>query len=164
MTLLLSFLLLLATPRAHEYHVSKCRINYDAPTRAYQITLHLFIDDLETALRARGIDHLRIGTERESSEADRHLMGYLREQLALHADGAPLAYTYVGKEVADDLLGLFVYLEIPEQPLPGSFAVRNELLTEVFDDQQNIVQLEFSAGARGYFICNRADPREELTF
>ena len=151
-------------PATHEYHVSKSRINYDVPTRAYQITLHLFIDDLETALRARGAEGLRIGTARESDAADTHLLAYLRDQLQLRADDRALTYTLLGKEVAEDLMGLYVYLEIPDQAVPARFEVTNALLTEVFDDQQNIVQLDFGPAATGYFICNRADPSERLEF
>ena len=164
-TLLLSALLFFTGHSdAHEYHVSKSRINYDAETRAYQLTLHLFIDDLEEALRLQGTTGLRVGTEREAADADTHLAAYLRRQLRLTADGAPLHYTYLGKEVADDLMGLFVFLEIPDQAVPRRFTVENRLLTEVHDDQQNIVQVELSADARGYFICNRTDPTEELVF
>ena len=164
-TLLFSVLLFLTgLPTVHEYHVSKSRINYDAETRAYQLTLHLFIDDLEEALRLQGTTGLRVGTEREAADTDTHLAAYLRRQLRLTADDTPLRYTYLGKEVADDLMGLFIYLEIPDQAVPRRFTVENRLLTEVHDDQQNIVQVELSDEARGYFICNRADPTEELIF
>ena len=161
--LLLCFALLLPTAdAAHDYHVSKSRIHYDADARAYQITLHLFIDDLEAALRLRGIDGLYLGTERETAEADTYVATYLQDRFNLRADSTTLGYTYLGKEVSEDLMAFYIYLEVANVALDPSLDVTNALLTEVHDDQRNIVQIQVGKAIRGYFICTREDPSERV--
>ena len=165
MSYLLFALYLLWSPTAdtaHEYHVSKSRINYDIEARAYQFTLHLFIDDLEAALHLRGLNDLYLGTEREVANADQYITTYLRDQFRLTADAAPLTYTMLGKEVSDDLMGFYLYLEVADTPPANILSITNRLLTEVHDDQRNIVQVQTGDKLHGYFICTREDPSGEV--
>ena len=168
--MLYSLLLLLfaystdAGPAAHEFHVSKSRIVYDTETQAFQITLHVFIDDLELALAERGAEKLFVGTELEKPAADDHIEAYLRQHFQIHTPDHALAYQWLGKETADDLMGLFIYLEIPDQAIPKQLTVTNRLLTEVYDDQKNIVQVDIPNRPQGYVLCTRADETKVMAF
>ena len=57
--------------KSHDFHLSKCDIIYSAEEKAIQISLQLFIDDLELALAAEGHEDLGICTSKESDSADK---------------------------------------------------------------------------------------------
>jgi hypothetical protein len=164
--LISSFLLLLpGNPEVrHDFHVSRIKITYAEAQGELQMTLHLFIDDLEEALRQQGIDGLRLGTAREAEEADRHLFAYLQRRLQLRLEDEPLGYQLLGKEVSEDLGAFYLYLLVEEVPRPHRLWVRNNLLFELFDDQQNIVQLIGPGYQRGNFIFHHGYQEDTAVF
>lgn len=155
MNYLFSLLFLITTPAAHEFHISTTTIHYDDKTGAFQIVLHTFIDDLEEALRQRGHDKLFLGTELETKPAEGALREYISESLQLRAGDSDLPYDWVGRETTHDLSALYIYLEIPETSLPPELTIRNRLLTEVYDDQQNIIHVTGPGGLKGYLLLRR---------
>jgi len=122
----------------HEFHLSKGTVNYDSKSSSLQVTLHIFIDDLEVALAKRGIEELKIGTEKESNDSDQHIKEYISDHLIFISDSDTLSQVFLGKENSDDLLAIWCYLEI-EDYKSGNLSVENTILTEIFDDQKNIV-------------------------
>ena len=56
--------------KSHDFHLSKCDIIYSTEEKAFQISLQLFIDDLEIALAAEGHENLGICTPNESDKAE----------------------------------------------------------------------------------------------
>ena len=149
-------------PPAHEFHISTTTIHYDQKTEAFQIVLHTFIDDLEEALRQRGHDKLFLGTEMESERATAALETYIRESFQLNAPDTPLDYTWIGRETTHDLSALYIYLEIPKTALPPELTIVNRLLTEVYDDQQNIVHITGPGGLKGYLLLRRHRERQTV--
>lgn len=149
MRLLLIFsLFFLEAPLAevHEFHVSRARIEYAEDAQEWQISLHVFIDDLEKALAEKGSSDLFLGTARESAKADEYLESYVRRYFKLYNGEQELQWQWLGKETSDDLTAFWIYLYIsnarPDQPLK----VQNKILLDMYSDQQNMVQVR---GAKG---------------
>ena len=38
----------------HDFHLSRSEINYDSPSATLQVTVHIFVDDLEKVLTKTG--------------------------------------------------------------------------------------------------------------
>ena len=151
-------------PVAHEYHVATTTINYDEKTRAFQIVVHAFIDDLEAALRERGHDRLFLGTERETPEAETYLRNYLDANFALDTGDDALRWQWVGHETSEDLNALYIYLEVPDVDLPPAMNVEMPLLTEIYDDQRNMIHVTGPDGLAGYLLLYREYDRETIKF
>ena len=96
----------------HEFHLSKFLFEYVPEEEALQITMYMFIDDFEAALSEKKIDNMYICTEKEDEQADRHIFEYLQDKIQLSVDGQPLNFEYVGKELAEDIIGMWCYLEV----------------------------------------------------
>jgi hypothetical protein len=137
----LLFLLSVVQPDVHDFHVSKCVIDFRPQEKALQISLHLFIDDLEEALRQQGHHDLLICTERESAQAETYIQNYLTQRLQLFINGKSSDFTFIGKEISDDLSGVWCYLEVTGVEVFNRIRVKNTLLFEIFDDQKNIVSI-----------------------
>ena len=153
-----------STTDVHEFHVSKLIVEHSQEDKALQITLHLFIDDLEEALREQGADNLFLCTERESKKADEYLYKYLQQKLKLQKGGQELKFDYVGKEVSEDLQAVWCYLEITDINAIKQLNISNSLLMEIFDDQKNIVNVRIPGVKQGYFLLVKGNSSKDLEF
>jgi hypothetical protein len=150
---------------AHDFHMSKGQIEYAAAEQSLQITLHFFIDDMEEALRRSGADKLFLGSERETAQAEDHLVAYLRRHLALTVDGKPVNFRFMGKETGDDYMGLWCYLIVEDLgQAPRQISIRYDLLQEVFSDQKNILNVLGPGGKRATLLFEKDNALQKAQF
>ena len=142
-TFLVTFLMIYAPSPAHTdlhaFHLSKSEIYYNKNNLSFEISLHLFIDDLEEAMKNAGMVNPYISTSKEIPDADSLISVYLDEHFSLIADGQKINFNFLGKEDSEDLIAIWCYLEGEEVENPKEITLQNKLLVEVFDDQKNIV-------------------------
>lgn len=136
----------------HEFHLSNTEIRYNVEESALQITSRIFIDDLESALAAKGKEGLFICTEKESPDAETFIAAYLDNNLLITVDGTVQKFNFLGKEVSDDLQAVWCYMEIQNIQCNDAITVENNVLLEIFDDQKNIVRLNLDSGKKAMFI------------
>ena len=148
----------------HEFHISKCLIEYNEKEKALQLTLHLFIDDLEEALRQQGADELFICTDKESEKAEDYIYKYLQNNLAIDLEDQSLTYNFIGKEISEDLVAVWCYLEIENIERFNKIHVKNNILLEVFEDQKNIISVIGPDRKKGYLLFNNAKNEETIEF
>ena len=148
----------------HEFHISKCQIEYNEEAQALQISLHLFIDDLEEALRQHGADKLYICTEKESEKAESYIYKYLQQKLQIDLEGQAIHYGFLGKEISEDLAAVWCYLEVENITAFAKMRIKNNLLMEVFDDQKNIISVLGPKQKKSYFLFDQANNEETLEF
>jgi len=151
-------------PADHDFHVSKCLVEYNEGEQSLQISLHLFIDDLEEALRRQGADKLFICTKKEAPRAESHIFQYLRKHFSFEADGQKREYTFIGKEVSEDLMAAWCYLEIAGVKKLETLKVSNSLLMEVFDDQKNLVSITGPGRKQGLLMFQKGDTVKTAKF
>ena len=149
---------------AHEFHVSKCQIEYNQEEKAIQVTLHIFLNDLEEALRQKGADKLFICTEKENDKAEAYLVDYLRERFHLEVNKQPAAFIFIGKEPSEDLQATWCYLEFTGIEQLKNLKIENNLLLEAFEDQKNIVSVMASGKQLGYFLFQSGHRTESMSF
>jgi len=148
----------------HDYHLSKCLIEYNSSDQAVQVSLQVFIDDLEEALRREGHDKLSLCTPKEAPDAEGYFKEYLNKHFILTVNGEQRAYNYLGKEVSEDLLSLWCYLEIEGIDQIQDLGVTNDILMETFDDQQNIVQIKGPRNQGGMWLFKKGESSDEVKF
>ena len=152
------------TVPAHEFHISKCLIEFNEKEKALQFTLHLFIDDLEEALKLQGADKLFICTEKEAETAEDYIYKYLQQKLSISLEGKEVGYTFIGKEMSEDMVAVWCYLEIENVENIHQLHVKNSILLEAFDDQKNIISIIGPNKKKGYLLFNNAKNEETLEF
>lgn len=148
----------------HEFHISKCLIEYNEKEKALQVTLHLFIDDLEDALKAQGADELFICTEKESEKAEEYIYKYLQQKLEISLDEQAVDYTFLGKEMSEDMVAVWCYLELENVESFNQLYVKNRILLDTFDDQKNIISIIGPQKKKGYLLFNNSKDEETLEF
>ena len=145
----------------HDFHLSKTDVNYNPSDHTLEVSVHVFIDDLERAILQSGADSLFLATSAEHPQADEYIADYLRIHITIEVDGKAIPLSFIGKEESPDLLAFWCYLEGVDVPTPTSVSLSNDVLTEVFDDQQNMVVFT-SPGFRKFQLLNKAKPMTTL--
>ncbi len=150
---------------AHEFHVSKCLVEYKAENAELQISMNIFIDDLETALESMGVEKLFIGTEKESEDADDFIEKYIDQVFQIEIDEKGMVDPiFLGKEISDDLTSIWCYMQISmPQPLQ-SLKVKNSILLETFDDQKNITSIVGPENKKDSFMSIRGDDVKVVSY
>lgn len=125
---------------AHPYYVSLCQVEYNAETKALEISLKTFADDLLLGLKNAGHKDIFLGEERENPETNDFIKTYINSKIKFEVNGKPVSYTFIGKEIEDGVV--WSYLEIPDISELKTLNVNCSLLTEVLETQNNIIQVE----------------------
>ena len=166
-TTILSFCFLIASlsnSTLHKFHISKSVIAYSEPDQALQITLYLFIDDLENALKKQGIDKLFLCTKKETAEAEAVIFEYIQQKFKIEIDQEAYNYEFIGKEASEDLQAVWCYLEISDIAPPKEIKLDNSLLVEMFDDQKNMVNIVGPNKAKSYLMMSKTKLTAHIQF
>ncbi|MEM9836984.1 MAG: DUF6702 family protein [Bacteroidota bacterium] len=126
----------------HDFHVSKTTVRYVAEREQVQIEMHIFLDDLELALSEAGSPKLYIGTDKEMPQTATHIARYLEKNFRINWNGTPLPIGLLGFELSDDLQALWIYAQAKTRAPLESIEIENAFLTEIYDDQKNMVKIE----------------------
>jgi hypothetical protein len=152
------------TSATHDFHLSRCEINYETASGDIQIAAHVFIDDLELALKKSGIHSLYICTPKESERAQAAIETYMHQKLAFYVNGKKIVPIMLGKEASDDLMAVWCYFEISGNKNLHQLKIENKILTELFNDQKNIVDFTVNKRKKGFAIFDSERFEETFSF
>ena len=150
---------------AHPIHISRSEIIYDSDAKSLQITIHVFIDDLEDAMKIEGISAPKIGPKSELKNSDQLILEYFRKKYQFsNSRNETLAYNWIGKELGDSPLALVCYLEIENIKSIQQISVKNDLIMELYDDQVNIMETFLNNRPKNAFHVKKKGQEKILEF
>ena len=123
----------------HPFHVSVAEIKYKEDKKAIQISVRIFLDDLELALQAySGNDKLDITKEADWDLVKENLEPYVSERIRLWDEkDKEYELNWVGAEIEEDVI--WCYIEVEKVKKLKQVKVLNSILHEVWGDQENLV-------------------------
>ncbi|HEX7312588.1 MAG TPA: DUF6702 family protein [Pyrinomonadaceae bacterium] len=137
---------------AHKFYTSLAQVEYNAEEKSVEVTLRVFADDLELALKRRAGREVSLD---RTKDADRLVLAYLRDTFEIrNRDGKAKALKWVGMELRAGVAWLYFEAEMPEG-LAGA-RLRDHVLFELFDEQVNTVSVRYP-GARGDLVFVQGD-------
>lgn len=148
----LVMVLFLSFSTAHKFYVSVTNMVYSEKDEAFQVTSRVFIDDMDALLKERyGIDS-KLATPNESKLADAYIEKYFRAKFAVTINGEMADYKFLGKRYDNDVV--ICYLEIPNVKIADvkSLSVQNEILTDMFEEQQNVVHVKWLGHKKSFVL------------
>lgn len=126
----------------HKYYISVTQINYIEEKQSLQITSRIFVDDFEKALRTRYDENLTLSGKNSPEIADVNIQKYLKEKITIKINNKKANIIFIGKEYDGDIMRC--YLEVQGVKNIESIEISNQVLFELFEDQQNIVKTKIS--------------------
>ena len=134
----------------HKYYISLCEIDFIEDKKSIQITLGMFIDDLEFTLNKDNNTKLSIYTKNEVENIDKYFETYLNANFKLTINNNLTPYQYIGKEYDDDIVRF--YLEVTDITKLKSIEVTNTCLIRDFEDQQNIIKISANKKNKTFYL------------
>nr|WP_299000690.1 DUF6702 family protein [uncultured Allomuricauda sp.] len=137
---------------AHKFYVSVTNVKYSEKDAAFQITSRVFIDDMEDLLSERFGITAKLATNDELDDANTYIQRYFLQKFVVEINGEKVDYDFLGKTYDNDVV--ILYLEIPNVQLSEtkSIAIQNEILTDLFDEQQNIVHFKCKGQKKSFVL------------
>ena len=146
---------------AHEFYLSVTEIEYNRQQQSLQIITRVFIDDFQNVLNQRYGAKLQLSEEAEEGAIAGNISKYLQQKLKLRVDGEELQLNYLGKEYDADQL--ILYIEVENIAPFNNIEVTNSILTDLFDDQKNIVHVKVNDKTKSLLLM-RQQETEKLSF
>lgn len=138
---------------AHKFYVAIYQFNYSGEKKQLQITTRIFTDDLNTALFRKYKLKTNLGDASETTEDIELLKKYLSQNFLIKVNGKLCPLLFHSKEVENNVL--ICYFSIKEVTKIKSLYVQNSVLTEVFEEQQNIIQTNFSGNKKSLLLSGQ---------
>ncbi len=165
MAYLLYFFLFSTNPaiyiyKSHDFHLSRCEINYETRTGDLQVAAHIFIDDLEATLDKIGKKQHFLCTPKESADGEQAIEQYVNRKLILKVAGKEVKLTLLGKETSKDKLAVWCYLEASGLKNMSALHIENIILTELYNDQKNIVDFTVDKKKKHFTIFDSKKVKE----
>ncbi len=146
---------------AHPFYLSLCQIDYNAENHSLEISVKIFADDLLNALRERKQTDLHLGEQQENPKTNEYVFNYLKDNLSIKTDNTPVTISYVGKEMEDS--AVWCFLEVTDVASFSKIQVTDQILTEIYDSQSNVVQVN-NKGKILNLLLKKDNPSGELSF
>ena len=147
-SLLLSFVLWF-----HPIHLSITEIDHNEKSKALQMTMRIFVDDLELSIRKKindpELDLLEPGSGRTT---DNLVSDYLSETVKLKVDKKAVKINYIGHEIEGP--AMICYVEIQNIKKFTTIEVTNKVILEIHDDQSNLVNVNYHDKVKSIRLTN----------
>jgi len=121
----------------HPFYVSVTEINHNKEASTLECTIKTFTSDIEETLDEQGFGKLLIGTMEENPTADSIINNYLMEVFQFTVNDLAVSFSYLGKEVEEDVT--WFYLELENIDDIKSIEITNQLLFEFQEAQKNLL-------------------------
>lgn len=145
----------------HPFYMSVTQMDYNAQSRSFEVAVKVFTNDMEEALKKKYNVQCQLLTTKEHPKTDEYLNQYLQSRFQLKVEGVQKDFVFVGKEKEDD--ACWVYLEFPDIASPRKLYVSQQILTEMFATQNNIVHVKVGKTQKSLML-NRSNNGEYVEF
>lgn len=130
--------------QAHTLHQSTAEADYNAKAQKLEVSLTVFINDLELALMRHSEKLLSID-KTPAAEFDEHLLSYLSQHFVLSdALGQKTELHWVGREVETEKTddpAVTLYFEMSASAPMANFTLQHTVFCDLFKDQINLLHL-----------------------
>jgi len=146
----------------HPIHVSVTEIEFDEKEKSLEIMMRVFADDLEDAMRKHlNQPDLDIIAPKNGLTVDQMISGYLHDRFKIYLDNKSQKPGYLGHEREADTF--VFYVEVTNVRKWKTIQIQNNILTEIFDDQSNLVHVTVRDDVKSLRLT-RDTPADKITF
>ena len=126
----------------HPFYVSVCEIYHNPKTQSLEISLKVFIDDIELAIQKSGNTTCKISEDSEKVSVENAISEYLQDRFVVEIDSKQKSSEVIGYEFEGD--AIIFYIEIKSVKKINEFGLRNSIMTEVRDGQINLTHFQYN--------------------
>jgi hypothetical protein len=129
-------------------------MEYDAPTKALQISQRIFMDDLGLGLQNfHKLEYVDTYKPKDIKVLDSLIAEYIKAKLFIAVNGKTMDLKYIGSEIEGD--ARWCYIEIESVDKINEAEISNLILFESFEDQENIIHMKVNGQLKSYKLNKR---------
>lgn len=145
----------------HPFYISVVDIKHDTKQQSLNISVRLFTNDLEDALRKTTGKAIDVLNPKNKAEADSIVFHYIKKRLAIQSNGKLQTLHFIGYEKEEE--SVWAYLEIQKCIKPKTIVIDTKLLYDYLPQQLNIVHAEINGIKKTSKVTN-PDSKIEFSF
>jgi len=138
----------------HPFFVSVIDINYKQKERTLQLSVKLFTNDLEDALRRTSKYKIDILNPINKAETDSILFNYISKRFNITINSKKQTFNFIGYEKEEE--AIWTYLEIKNSAQPKKIHIETKLLYDFLPQQINIVHIDINGIKKSSKVTNTA--------
>ena len=158
----ISIFLLSMLVKAHPFFISLTEIRYNPSSQKMEIAQKIFWDDLEVALGNHFDEKVDFLNPTDKAKLDRQVKEYLLKNNQVTVNGKVLTLNFLGFEIEED--AAWFYIESSTSELPKTVEVKNTILLEDFDGQQNIVHVYAQSKSPRSLLLGKGEEKGKIEF
>lgn len=136
----------------HSFYISVIDIKHDAKSHNLNISVKLFTNDIENALKKTTTKSIDVLNPKNKSEMEIELMNYFKQRLSIDVNLKPTKIDFIGYEKEED--AIWVYLEVKKVNQPTTLKINTKLLYDFLPLQTNIVHVEINGIKKSSKVTN----------
>lgn len=160
--LYISVLVLSLLAKAHPFFISLTEIRYNSNSKKMEIAQKIFWDDLEVALGNHFDEKVDFLNPKDKSRLDSQVKEYLLKNNQVTVNGKVLTLSFLGFEIEED--AAWFYIESTATELPKTVEVKNTILFEDFEGQQNIVHMYSESKSPRSLLLGKGKEKGKIDF
>lgn len=145
----------------HPFYISVIDIKHDAKQQSLNISVKLFINDIEEALKKTTSKSIDLLNPKNKAEMEIELMNYIKKRLSISLNNKATNIDFIGYEKEED--AIWTYLEIKKVASPKIIKIDTKLLYDFLPQQSNIIHAEVN-GVKKSSKVNNPDSKVEFNF
>lgn len=145
----------------HPFYISVIDIKHDAKSHNLNISVKLFTNDIENALKKTTAKSIDVLNPKNKQEMEIELMNYIKQRFSIDVNLKPTKLDFIGYEKEED--AIWVYLEVKKVIQPKTLKINTRLLYDFLPLQTNIVHVEINGVKKSSKVTN-PDSIIELKF
>ena len=146
----------------HPFFISLTEMRFNPESQRMEIAQKIFWDDLEVALGTEFQEKVDFLNPKDKTKLEDQLKRYLLKHNQVNVNGKALTLTYLGYEIEED--AAWFYLESSKAEVPKSVEVKNTILLDDFDGQQNIVHVYFQSKSPRSLLLGKGEEKGKIDF
>lgn len=147
--------------KKHPFYISVIDIKHDTKTHNLNISIKLFTNDIENALKKTTSKTIDLLNPKNKPEMEIELMNYIKQCFSIDVNLKPTKLNFIGYEKEED--AIWIYLEIKKVIQPKTLKINTKLLYDFLPLQTNIVHAEIN-GVKKSSKVNNPDSIIEFKF
>jgi hypothetical protein len=149
--------------KIHDFHTSLTEIQYNAKEKSLEVSIRVFTDDLESALTKLN-NGQKVVVNAPNDKANPLVEKYIQQHfIILNPQKQRKTFTYIGKELEGDATWIYIEFQNCGDLQSNNHMLQNTILTELFDDQSNLVNF-FYGKVKKTFLFNQRVKSEEIAW
>jgi len=124
----------------HKFYMGIYQVEYVPAKKRLQISMRLFVDDCNTALYQNYQQKTKLGDKQETAAEVNLLTTYIQSHFKVSINGKSFPLQFKRKELDNNVL--VCYYTCEEVPKLSRVVIENTVFTDVFSEQQNMIQAQ----------------------